>query len=349
MPFSRPTLNEIITRTRADAQSRLSAEQMRRSDAEVYARLMSGASHELHGHLAYIATQGIYDTAESEILDRWASIWLKTPRKAAAAASGEVAFTGFNGTVIPVGTVLVRADGAEFTTTAEVTIATGTATANVEASTAGQAGNTVAGTQLAMAAPVAGVDSTVTVAAGGITQGADIEDDSSLRERLIARIQQPPHGGAAHDYVAWALEVPGVTRAWVYAQELGVGTVTVRFVRDDDASPIPDAAEVLAVQTYIDERRPVTADVTVAAPVAVPLDFSLSVTPNTQSVRDAVAAELTDLLTREAAPGATVLLSHVREAISIAAGEQNYVMTTPAADVTHSTGEMAVLGTITWL
>ncbi|TFW71408.1 baseplate J protein [Methylotenera oryzisoli] len=349
MPFSRPTLNEIITRTRADAQSRLSAEQMRRSDSEVYARLIAAASHELHGHLAFIASQVLYDTAEAEFLDRWASIWLTTPRKQAVVAIGDIVFTGVDGTVIPADTPVIRADGVEFTTINEVTITSGAATATIEASAAGQNGNTVAGTILSMSSPISGIDSNAVVSVGAITQGADVEDDTSLRERLVARIQQPPQGGAAHDYVTWALEVPGVTRAWVYPKELGDGTVTVRFVRDDDASLIPDAAEVLAVQEYIDALRPVTADLAVVAPVPVPLDFTLAVTPNTLSVKAAVEAELKDLLTREASPSATILLSHIREAISIAAGESNYTMMVPSADITHSTGQIAVMGVITWL
>jgi uncharacterized phage protein gp47/JayE len=149
--------------------------------------------------------------------------------------------------------------------------------------------------------------------------------------------------------VNWALEVPGVTRAWCYPQELGAGTVTVRFVRDDDVSLIPDAGEVTAVQDYINARRPVTADVSVVAPIAVAVDLSIDVVPDTTEVRAAVEAELKDLIQREGAPGTTLLLSHIREAISIAAGEFNYTMSTPSADITHTTGQIPVLGTITWL
>jgi uncharacterized phage protein gp47/JayE len=144
--------------------------------------------------------------------------------------------------------------------------------------------------------------------------------------------------------------VPGVTRAWAYPQELGAGTVTVRFVRDNDASIIPDAGEVAAVQAYIDQLRPGTAALTVVAPVAVTLNFTIqSMAPGTQAVKDAIAAELTDLLAREAEPGVTILVSHLREAISIAAGETDHVLVAPAANVVYATGQMPVMGTITWM
>ena len=348
MPFSRPSLSDIFNRIRAGILSRLTNEQLRRSDAEVYGKVMSGASHELHGHLQYIASQVIYDTAEGDILDRWAGIWLTTRRLPAVPATGQIIFTGTNGSVIPAGSVVVRNDGIEYETDVEVTIASGTATAQVTALTAGQTGNALASTVLSLSNPITGVASDGSVGTGGLVGGTDQEDDASLRARLRARIQQPPHGGADYDYINWALEVQGVTRAWVYPNELGLGTVTLRFVRDDDASIIPDAGEVTAVQDYIDALRPVTAALTVVAPDPVPLDFDIAVTPNTETVKAAVEAELIDLLRREAEPNGTILISRIREAISIAAGEENYVMTDPVADVTHGVNEIAIMGTIIW-
>jgi uncharacterized phage protein gp47/JayE len=139
-----------------------------------------------------------------------------------------------------------------------------------------------------------------------------------------------------------------VTRAWCYPLENGEGTVVVRFVRDDDAELIPSAAEVAVVQTYIDEVRPVTAKLTVAAPVAAPLAFTIAVTPDTTAVREAVQAELQDLLLRVAEPGATVLKSQIEVAIGTADGVTNFTLTTPSADATHSAGQMATMGAITW-
>ncbi|MDO8294379.1 MAG: baseplate J/gp47 family protein [Gallionella sp.] len=348
MAFNRPTLTELVNRILAGIRSRLSTDELRRSDAEVYARELAGASHGLHGHIDFIAQQILPDTAEAEYLDRLASLWLDQARKAAAAAVGSVSLSGISGTLCPAGSVLVRADGAEYTTDADVSIAGGVATVAVTASVAGVEGNDIAGTGLTFSTPIAGINSSATVTAGALTGGADTESDAALAARISARMKEAPHGGASSDYVNWALEVAGVTRAWVYPQELGIGTVTVRFVRDDDASIIPDAGEVATVQAYIDALRPVTAQLTVVAPVAVPLDFTIAVTPNTAAVKAAVEAELTDLLRREAEPSGTILLSHIREAVSIAAGETNYTMTAPAADVTHTTGQMATMGTITW-
>lgn len=340
--FERPTLRELVTRTLADTISRLTPDEvLRRADARVYARVLAGASHELHGHLQWVAGQVIYDTAEAEFLERWASLWNIT-RKPAEFASGSVAAVGA-GTVLA-GALYRRADGAEFEVTASTLVP---ADVPLRAVVAGAGGNTAVGAQLSLMTPVAGVSTVATVVS--MVNGSDIEDDASLRARFLARIRRPPNGGSAADYVQWALEVPGVTRAWVFPQEAGAGTVTVRFVRDGDTPIIPDAGEIAAVQAHLDEVRPVTAQVYVFAPTAVPLNFSIQLIPSAPEVRAAVAAALADLLQRESAPGATILLSHIREAISTAAGEVDHVLTVPSANVTHTSAQMATMGTITWL
>lgn len=350
MSYARPTLRTLIDRAVADINARLPEADARLafSNLNVLAYVHGGAAHGLYGFIDWLSRQVIIDTAEVEFLERWAGIWGIT-RIAAAPATGSVGFTGTNGTAIDAGTALQRADGVQYETSAAGTIAAGVATVAVVAVDGGADSNALTGVELSLVSPVSGLDTITTVAAAGLIGGADIETDAALRARLLARIQQPPHGGAEHDYEAWALEVAGVTRAWVYPAELGLGTVTVRFVRDNDASIIPDAGEVTAVQTYIDALRPVTAQVTVAAPVAASINFTIQLTPNTSAVQASVQAELEDLITRESEPGGTILLSHIREAISLASGETNSIVTVPAADVTHTTGQMATMGTITWV
>jgi uncharacterized phage protein gp47/JayE len=119
----------------------------------------------------------------------------------------------------------------------------------------------------------------------------------------------------------------------------------VRFVLDNEIDIIPSGAKVTEVQTYIDARAPVTADVLVVAPVAVNLSPSITLTPNTAAVQTAVTNELKAYLLRAAEPGATLLISQINEAISLAPGETNHVLTVPAADKTHTINQMPVIGT----
>lgn len=119
----------------------------------------------------------------------------------------------------------------------------------------------------------------------------------------------------------------------------------------DGATPtgVPLAAVTTAVEGYIHTRRPVTAEVTVAGPVATPLALTIrSLTPDTPAIRAAIRAEVDDLLLRAAEPGGTILISHIREAISGAEGETDHVLVSPTADVPHAAAQIATPGEITW-
>lgn len=347
--FNRPSLTDLVTRTRDDVLSRLDTDELlRRADAEILARVLAGVSHELHGYLDWISRQVLFDTSDDEIIERQAS-WWGVFRKPAEFATGPVIASGVATKVIPSGTLLRRGDGVEYLTDGDIVIGGAPTQGQVIASVAAAAGNALVGVVLTIVNPIDDVQSQVTVGAAGITNGSDIELLADFRARFIQQIQKPPSGGAASDYVQWALEVPGVTRAWVYPGEMGVNGVTVRFLRDNDASPIPDAAEVQAVFDYIETVRPVTAELTVVAPIADVQNFTITLTPGSASVKAAVIAELKDLLLREAEPGKTIFLSHIREAISIAAGEENNILTVPSADLTFAVGHIATFGSVTWL
>lgn len=355
MPFQRPTLPDLIDRAASDIESRLPGTdaRLRRSNLSVLARMHAGAVHGLYGMLDWLSRQVLPDSAEAEYLARWASIW-GVSRLAAVAATGSVTLTGTAGSVVPAGTKFQRSDGALFATAAEVTFSTTTASASVTAQVAGAAGNTAANTSLSLVSPISGVQSSAVVASGGLTGGVDSETDERLRARLLARLRQPPQGGAKTDYEQWALAVAGVTRVWVFEGWLGVGSVGLFFVRDDDASIIPDAASVQAVQDYIDARRPVgLAGFKAIAPEAAAQALTIQLSPNTSTVQAAVTAELADLFRRESAVedgtgSGKILLSHINEAISIAAGETDHVLVSPSTDITLTKGQIATLGVITW-
>lgn len=355
MPFERPTLAELIVRIGGDLRGRLEVVGpiLRRAMADVLSAVWAGANHTLYGYLDWLAKQLFGDTAEREALLRMASLYGITPVPATF-ATGNVTATGTNGSVIPAETILRLDAATAYRVTTEQTIAAGTATLPVQAVLAGDEANLVEGATLSFESPIDFVNSTATVATGGITGGVDEEGTEELRDRYLLRLREPPEGGADQDYEAWALAVAGVTRAWVYPHELGLGTVVVRFVLDGEPSIFPDAGDVAAVQLALEEQRPITAEVTAIAPTELAVAFTIELTPDTSATRAAVEAELTDLLARVGEPGdgagrGTILISQIRTAIGIAEGVEDYVLTVPAADVVPAVGELATVGPITWV
>lgn len=348
MTLVRPTLSTLIERARVDIESRLPGadSRLRHSVLDVFVRMHAGAAAGIYGYLENVADQLMPDTASGEYLARHASIW-GLRRKAAVAAIVTATATGTNGSVIAAGAQLTRKDGAIYTVVDVETIAAGTAAITLQAAEAGADGNAPVGTVLTFSSPIAGVNATATVATIETT-GEEEENDQSLRVRLLLRIRTPPEGGAAADYVAWALAQPGVTRAWCYPGWLGAGTVGLTFVMDDRVDPVPLTADVSAVQDALDVLRPVTADLTVFAPATQVVNMTITSSPGSAGVHAAIVAELQDFFRREAEPGGTLYLSRIREAISQADGEFSHVLTLPAANVVPSAGVLPVLGTVTF-
>jgi uncharacterized phage protein gp47/JayE len=169
----------------------------------------------------------------------------------------------------------------------------------------------------------------------------------------LARIRNPPQGGDAADYVQWALAVPGVTRAWCAPLEMGIGTVTTRFMMDDvraDNGGFPTADDVATVAAYLDTVRPVAVkDFFVVAPIPCPINFTISglVTDN-EATRAAIQASAQAMILEKASPGATIWTAWVSAAILAAAGVNYFELTMDDA-VMPNLGAMAVLGDITYV
>lgn len=350
--FNRPTLPELLARIQGDIEGAVTGvtARLRRRFERAAAFAIASVSDGLHGHIAWVADQIFPDTAVERYLLRWCSLFGIT-RKAAVRASGLLEIDGTGGDM-PTGTLWVRpTDGRQYETLADVDDLAAPGTVQIRALIGGLNSNVDPGTELQLVTPISGINGTGTADADGITGGTDQETLAALLERLIRRIQDPPKGGAPGDFIAWATEVAGVRRAWEYVGvdgtgNPGLGLVALAFVRDDDVDEfddpdiIPDEDEVEAMQQYMDDRF-FGEEVIVFAPTPVPLALTIQLDPNTSTIRDAVRAEIRDLLLRDAEPGGLMLISRINEAISAAAGEADHILVSPTANVEHGFGEMA--------
>lgn len=480
MPFVRPTLSQLVEQARTEIETGLDGadSRLRRSFLDVLVRLSVAQTNGAYGYLDWIAKQSIPDTATEENLRRWTALF-GVPEVPATFAAGSIEVEGTNGTVIPEDTALRRADTTEYRTVAEATISGGAVSVDVVALEAGIAGNAEVGVTLQFVSPILGANVAATVDAE-ISGGTDAEDEESLLQRLIDRLQTPPGGGTIADYERQARLVPGVTTVFVYAgtrddetiaSSIGTtvdsevngawmargavtrvkvivhwrsanlansevvslalnlqdatdgagagaadfgtpiagvtlytapgsgGPHTVEavyetiidvaaaraFLREqhtvttsaaatatiatqielegddgvvhvaplfyDREDPIPLAGDLEDVEEVLgdDEFKPVTAVLDVYAVTAVPVDFEIE-SADDPAMQANVEAELRDLFRREAEPGGVVLISHIREAISSAAGETDHELITPTAniDLGGDLTELSTVGDFTW-
>jgi len=346
--FTRPAQSEILQRVQSDLESEADGitARLRRRFERGLAFAIASVSHQLHGHIAWAVDQFFPDTAVERFLLRYGGQFGLT-RKQAERSAGTVLVTGTGGD-ISVGTQWVRrGDGRLYEATEEVLAINPSASVALRAVDGGLDGDCDAGQELDLVTPIANIDGTATVEADvdglGLTGGTDLESLADYLDRLIVYMQKPPLGGAPGDHVQWALEVPGVTRAWEYKGQdgtgnPGLGKVALAFVLDGEEDIIPVSGDVDEVQAYIDDRSP--AEVIVFAPTAVPLELSIQLEPNTSAVRAAVLEEIQDLLARDAEPGGILYVSRINEAISAAVGEINHILVSPTVDQEYDFGEM---------
>ncbi|MDD6937032.1 MAG: baseplate J/gp47 family protein [Clostridiales bacterium] len=276
-------------------------------------------------------------------------------RVQATFSAGSVTVTG-TGT-ITAGDLFSTAGGVQFRA-GETVAVDGTAQVLVSCMTPGAAGNVAAATITQMPVQIPGISAVTNPQP--ITGGYDAEDDKSLLERFLTRLQNPPNGANAWQYREWALEVPGVGDARVFPLGHGENTVDV-VVIDSDGKPAGSDL-VDEVQEYIDPdsagagqgKAMIGAHCYVSAAEAVAVSVSVSVRRitgaaedgTTQAVTDAVAAYLRSVAFQQN----YVSYARIGEAILGAAGVQDYEnlkVNGAVANVTVTERQVAVPGEVT--
>ena len=219
MSFERPSLNSLDTTIRADMQANIDAIQIvgPRTALAGISRAQAGGIHGLHGHAAHNFKQLFPDTSDIAQLERQAGFY-GIARRQAFRALGEVVVTGDDATVIPAGTRFGAPSGVEIATTEAGVIAAGSVTLTVQAIEAGAGGNLAQDTGVSFTSPVAGALNTAQIAVPGMALGTDIESRESLSDRVLERMRDVPHGGAAFDYVEQLRALFPRGKAWPEAR-----------------------------------------------------------------------------------------------------------------------------------
>ncbi|WOC33488.1 MULTISPECIES: baseplate J/gp47 family protein [Caproicibacterium] len=209
-------------------------------------------------------------------------------RKAAQPSTGKVTITGKPGTVVAAGSLFSTTSvgdslSVDFAVTQDVTIPeTGTAEAAVKCTQTGLSGNVQAGTVVLKDSSLSGVTAVTNEAA--FTGGTEIEDDESLRARIlyIDRTQGLSYVGSVSDYKRWALTVPGTGSATIISAQDDTGLVKI-VLTDSNGAP---ATEELCTSVYnyimhpddpASRLAPINANISVVPPEEVQVTIAATV------------------------------------------------------------------------
>jgi len=290
-------------------------------------------------------------TAKDTYLDKRA-LEMGLVRRATQKAWGIVTFTGEQGTIIPLGTIVstnkASASVVEFITTKEVEIPTGDEVdVDIEAVVAGTSGNVEAGkidTLVSSVPGVAGVENKQAIAGG-----ADEETDAELRQRLILRWYAPSYGPTNNTIRAWCLELRGVadTRVIGNFPEPGKAQVLV-WSRNQVGALVPASIELVAqTQTLLDERRPVCFILTAVVPTGILVDVETEIAIEegyeflnvAESVKAIIESHFAGL-----GVGDDVLVAELLYTVMGITGVANAAIIEPETDVIIGVSDTALLG-----
>lgn len=333
MPFQTPSYEAIKFAILRDIANLLpDAALGADSDFNVRAAALAACAEGLYQHQAWAMRQVFPDTADTDYLERHCAL-RGIARKPAVAASGTVLFNGTPAAAVPLGTEVKTLDGQVYLTTVGGVIAGGgTVSLAAQATIAGIASNQAPSTPVTLTAAPAGVQSDAVIQT--MTGGVDIEADNAMLQRLLDLLREPPAGGNAADYKRWALEVAGITSAYVFDLRRGIGTVDIAILSNGAA---PSGPLIATVQDYIDARRPVGlpgANVLVLAPTFVPVAVTAALTLSGTTLAEATALITPALQTYFATltPGDTVHKTKIAAIISDTPGVVDFNLTAPVGN-----------------
>lgn len=367
--YSIPSLADLLQRARQAFRTYLPGSDAWSWPNNIYAsaKVVAGMAFEVFGFASYISKMIFVSTAPDIETLKLHGNEFNIPQLPSAPAGGNVTFVSTDAITVATSATIQRADGVAYLVTAGGVLATaGTLQVPVTAAADGALSNSEAGTPLTALSGVTGPgDFTISVGAGDITQGADVEGPESYRQRILFRKRNPPQGGAPSDYVIWAKQISGVSRVFVERLWAGSGTVRV-FIFMDGLYPngIPDATAIERAQEYIESVAPSSAAITVAAGSPVTIDVTVAnLAPNTTDTQEAILNELRAAFLRlgrvagSNAPRSSMPflatpagfpLAWIYQAISNAAGVASFDLPSNS-DTSLFPGQTAVLGNVTFV
>ncbi len=307
MPFNKPTLKELIKVIESDLYSRFSndTKPSMYSIIKVIAAVLSGLSYMIYCTIEWAIRQIFPDKAEEEYFSKWAYLF-NVQRKKPEYSRGTAIFKGTKGAKVPLYTKIQTNNGFIFQTIKEGIIVESQIEIDIYAMKPGASGNLKEYTFLSLVNPIVDIDGQVQVGVNGTYNGTDLEDFESWRRRFFLRLRNPPSAGNENDYINWALEIAGVTRAWCYPCFPNKGIVGLTCVKDNDINIFPNREEIETYRKYILSKMPITAELNLFTLLPLKIDFEIQLRNNNDVNKAKITNILKNVITENSSPNKTI-------------------------------------------
>ena len=245
------SLREIANQTLTDIESKTNQQTPAVSIA--YNRLIANAlaalslSNKLHN--IDQRKECFPQTATELGLGLWSGL-VNRQRIPGTPAQLQITLTGTNGIVIGQNSTGPRwkaQNGIIYSTKTGGLIESGTLSAEILSTEAGSESTLQIGDELNLVTTIPGVDPKAVVTAINVT-GTDQENIEDWRAAIIQIAAFPAEIGTASWFYAQATSVPGITRAYIYADQDYPGRVLIYAVADDNIDGLPSSAQLAAIE-----------------------------------------------------------------------------------------------------
>lgn len=271
-------------------------------------------------------------------------------RKAGSYSTGQVTFSGTDGTVIPNGTLIQTLSGLQFKTLQDGTIVGGSLTANIQAVSIGDEYNVPANAIVQLPVQLTGVTSVTN--AQLTSGGADVESDNDLLQRLLLKAQTPAVSGNANHYKSWATEISGIGDAKVFPLWNGPGTVKVCII---DSNKQPANADLVSqVTQHIEDNKPIGANVTVVSAQALSINIDTKVVANSNytisQIQDNIKSKVQSYLQVIAFKQSYISYAQIGSCILSSEGVSDYSslsINEGSSNINIGDEQVAIVGTVT--
>jgi uncharacterized phage protein gp47/JayE len=186
-----------------------------------------------------------------------------------------------------------------------------------------------------------------------LTAGVDVEDNETLFNRLMVKIQTPATSGNKYHYLNWALAINGVGAVKVLPLWNGNGTVKVVIADSNKKAASSDL--ITTAYYYIEELRPIGATVTVTSAIEKSINITANVSIisglNLGTVQAEINALLTEYLEGVAFDTTYISIAKIGNILLNTAGIIDYTnleVNGLTSNIALGNEEIAVIGTVSF-
>tara|TARA_R110002073_G_scaffold7652_2_gene43341 strand:- start:1138 stop:2169 length:1032 start_codon:yes stop_codon:yes gene_type:complete len=319
---------------------------LKKSIFEVFSYTLASTTNLLYIYLDRVLADSFLTTCTQQRVLNYFAPLKNLSRKSATTSTGTARFTGVDGSIVPISTIIIYNEF-EFITMASGTIASGYVDIVCNSVKSGTIYNTIGSVSLVLATPIIGVDNGVS-STSGFTGAIDEETIESLRTRTKQKFASPTNIDNKNFYKSLAMEISNVKAAFVSSIKNGAGTAGITILTYSN-NGVPIQADIDAVEQYFIDKNAVPTYVQFEyfIPIIISQDFTIQLIINDLTNQTRIEQLIRDYLYLFTDPFTTFQFSNINDLLQANGARMNIPVDT--GTIVLASDEILDIGTITWI